>query len=105
MVGLTDPYGRILGFLDGSRYFSIKLAKEHQIQSLKANLGMTAKVVFFFLPRKNILQHRNKSLAEIGHQILEINNAVDIVNCIAWNCSWFFVTLSIATKFQYINSR
>jgi hypothetical protein len=24
MVSVTDPYGRILGFLDGSRYFSIK---------------------------------------------------------------------------------
>jgi hypothetical protein len=24
MVSVTDPYGRILGFLDMSRYFSIK---------------------------------------------------------------------------------
>jgi hypothetical protein len=24
MVSVTDPYGRILGFLDRSRYFSIK---------------------------------------------------------------------------------
>jgi hypothetical protein len=24
VVGVTDPYGRILGFLDRSRYFSIK---------------------------------------------------------------------------------
>jgi hypothetical protein len=24
VVGVTDPYGRILGFLDTSRYFSIK---------------------------------------------------------------------------------
>jgi hypothetical protein len=24
MVSMTDPYGRILGFLDRSRYFSIK---------------------------------------------------------------------------------
>jgi hypothetical protein len=24
MVGVTDPYGRILGFIDRSRYFSIK---------------------------------------------------------------------------------
>jgi hypothetical protein len=24
VVSVTDPYGRILGFLDGSRYFSIK---------------------------------------------------------------------------------
>jgi hypothetical protein len=24
VVSLTDPYGRILGFLDSSRYFSIK---------------------------------------------------------------------------------
>jgi hypothetical protein len=24
MVNVTDPYGRILGFLDRSRYFSIK---------------------------------------------------------------------------------
>jgi hypothetical protein len=24
VVGKTDPYGRILGFLDRSRYFSIK---------------------------------------------------------------------------------
>jgi hypothetical protein len=25
VVSVTDPYGRILGFLDRSRYFSIKL--------------------------------------------------------------------------------
>jgi hypothetical protein len=25
VVGVNDPYGRILGFLDRSRYFSIKL--------------------------------------------------------------------------------
>jgi hypothetical protein len=24
MVSVTDPFGRILGFLDSSRYFSIK---------------------------------------------------------------------------------
>jgi hypothetical protein len=24
VVSVTDPYGRILGFLDSSRYFSIK---------------------------------------------------------------------------------
>jgi hypothetical protein len=24
MVSVTDPYGRIIGFLDSSRYFSIK---------------------------------------------------------------------------------
>jgi hypothetical protein len=24
MVSVTDPYGRIIGFLDRSRYFSIK---------------------------------------------------------------------------------
>jgi hypothetical protein len=24
LVSATDPYGRILGFLDSSRYFSIK---------------------------------------------------------------------------------
>jgi hypothetical protein len=32
MVGMTDPYGRILGFLDRSRYFFFFLSCAHEAE-------------------------------------------------------------------------
>jgi hypothetical protein len=32
VVSVTDPYGRILGFLDSNRYFSIQYLLTHEAQ-------------------------------------------------------------------------
>jgi hypothetical protein len=45
MVSVTDPYGRILGFLDRSRYFSIK----YQLSSTKEALDPVPDPLNFFL--------------------------------------------------------
>jgi hypothetical protein len=38
VVSVTNPYGRILGFLDGSRYFFFQVApKLYMFSSLKVN--------------------------------------------------------------------
>jgi hypothetical protein len=59
VVSVTDPYGRILGFLDRSRYSSIKqllsgtrcLVKHHNIKkAFGIERGLAARVPKFVTP-------------------------------------------------------
>jgi hypothetical protein len=47
VVSVTDPYGRILGFLDRSRYFSIKNISANRCTFILSKLSTTNKLLLY----------------------------------------------------------